>query len=205
MSQVEGKALMSTLDEAAPTHPTACAGWTARDIVAHLAAGSQEIGDLIEEKLAGSPSRPTRAFEDREPPYRELPDHELWRVWMRQLQRKREADEALADLGDTSTFEFTGASMMTATQIVLHSRSEAAIHRWDVAGSDAVSDELLSQPELTDHAVGVLNAMPILNESSQRRVSHSGGTPLSIVLRAEGRRGKWRRALGARQRGQRPR
>ena len=35
MSQVEGKALMSTLDEAAPTHPTACAGWTARDIVAH--------------------------------------------------------------------------------------------------------------------------------------------------------------------------
>ena len=84
MSQVEGKALMSTLDEAAPTHPTACAGWTARDIVAHLAAGPQEIADLIEEKLAGS---------------------------------------------------------------------------------DAVCDELLAQPELTDHAVGVLNAMPILNES----------------------------------------
>ena len=112
MSQVEGKALMSTLDEAAPTHPTACAGWTARDIVAHLAAGSQEIADLIEEKLAGA-----------------------------------------------------------------------------LAGSDAVSDELLSQPELTDHAVGVLNAMPILNESSQRRLCHSGGTPLSIVLRAEGRQG----------------
>jgi hypothetical protein len=105
---------------------------------------------------------------------------------MRQIQRKREAVGALADLGDASTFEFTGASM-TAAQIVMHSRSEAAIHRWDVAGSDAVSDELLSQPELTDHAVGVLNAMPILNESSQRRARHSDGIPLSIVLRAEGR------------------
>jgi hypothetical protein len=59
---------------------------------------------------------------------------------MRQIQRKREAVGALADLGDASTFEFTGASM-TAAQIVMHSRSEAAIHRWDVAGSDAVSDE----------------------------------------------------------------
>ena len=106
MSQVEGKALMSTLDEAAPTHPTACAGWTARDIVAHPAAGPQGIADLIEEKLAGS---------------------------------------------------------------------------------DAVSDELLAQPELTDHAVAVLNAMPILNESPQRRSRHTGGTPLSIVLRADGR------------------
>lgn len=186
MSQVEGKALMSTLDEVAPTRPTACAGWTARDIVAHLAAGSQEIADLIEEKLAGRPARPTRAFEDREPPYRALPDDELWRVWMRQVQRKLEALEALADLGETSTFDFTGASI-TAAQCVTHSRSEAAIHRWDVAGSDAVSDELLSQPELTDHAVGVLNAMPILNESSQRRARHSDGIPLSIVLRAEGR------------------
>jgi hypothetical protein len=50
-----------------------------------------------------------------------------------------------------------------------------------------VRDELLSQPELTEHAVGVLNAMPILNESSQRRARHMGGTPLSIVLRAERR------------------
>ena len=100
--------------------------------------------------------------------------------------------------------------MMPAAQIVMHSRSEAAIHRWDVAGSDAVSDELLSQPELTDHAVGVLNAMPILNESSQRRARHSDGIPLSIVLRAEGRpdvvlSGSGWRALGARRRGQRPR
>ncbi len=186
MSQVEGKELMSALDEAAPTSPTACAGWTARDIVAHLAAGSQEIADLIEEKLAGRPARPTRTFEDREPPYRRLPDDELWRAWMRQIQRKHEAVEGLAELGDNSTFDFTGTSM-TAAQSVMHSRSEAAIHRWDVAGSDGISDELLSQPELTEHAVGVLNAMPILNESSQRRARHMGATPHSIVLRAEGR------------------
>jgi hypothetical protein len=63
---------------------------------------SQEIADLIEEKLAGRPARPTRTSEDREPPYRWLPDDELWRAWMRQIQRKREAVEGLADLGDTT-------------------------------------------------------------------------------------------------------
>ena len=125
MSQVEGKALMSTLDEAAPTHPPACAGWTARDIVAHLAAGPQGIADLIEEKLAGS---------------------------------------------------------------------------------DAVSDELLAQPELTDHAVGVLNAMPILNES----LSGAHATPAGPALDRLARRGPAgrrvvQRTLGIRLRGDRRR
>jgi hypothetical protein len=49
----------------------------------------------------------------------------------------------------------------------MHSRSEAAIHRWDIVGEDDVSTELLSQPELTAHAVKVLNRMPVLNESAR--------------------------------------
>ena len=35
-------------------------------------------------------------------------------------------------------------------------RNEFAIHRWDFVGDDDTSIELLSQPELTEHAVGVL-------------------------------------------------
>jgi uncharacterized protein (TIGR03083 family) len=176
---------MSSMDQVAPTVPTACAGWTAHDIAAHLAAGSKEIADLIEEKLAGKPVRPTQLWEDREPAFRALPDDELRATWAHHIQRKVEAQEALRNLGEDSTFEFTGMSI-TAAQIATHSRSEAAIHRWDIVGSDAMSDELLAQPELTAHAVSVLNGMPILNESSRTRVNHGARFPLSIVLRAPG-------------------
>ena len=51
--------------------PTACPGWTAHELLAHLAAGAQEEASLIEAHLAGEPSRPTRAFDERERPFRE--------------------------------------------------------------------------------------------------------------------------------------
>ena len=50
----------------------------------------------------------------------------------------------------------------------MHGRSEAALHRWDLAGDDETSEELLRQPELTVHAVGVLNTML---EASQESVT----------------------------------
>lgn len=181
--QNEGAALMATVEDAAPTAPTACAGWTTHDIVAHFAAGSKEIADLIEEKLAGSPPRPTRDFASREAPFRALRDDKLRAAWSRQTQRKTETEAALAALGEAATFEFTGATL-TAAQIATNSRSEAAIHRWDIAGEDAVSTSLLSQPELTAHAKTVLNAMPVLVESSGERMKHASRHPLSIVLRS---------------------
>jgi uncharacterized protein (TIGR03083 family) len=185
MSQREGLALIAALDGVAPSAPTACAGWNVHHIVAHLAAGSKEIADLIEEKLAGQPARPTRAFEDREVPFRELSEGELRAAWVRQIQRKTEAQNALAEAGEDTTFDFTGTAL-TAAQIVTHSRSEAAIHRWDISGSDDVSDQLLAQPELTRHAVAVLNSMTVINESAQARISRGRELPLRIVLRAPG-------------------
>jgi uncharacterized protein (TIGR03083 family) len=183
MSRQEGTALVTTLDKVAPSAPTACSGWSAHDIVAHLAAGSKEIADLIGEKLTGQPPRPTRAFEEREPPFRALPNDELRAAWATQARRKTEAVEALAALGEDATVDFTGTAM-TAARLSTHSRSEAAVHRWDIAGDDAVSDELLAQPELTAHAVSVLNAMPILLESSRARMTQAERLPLRIVLRA---------------------
>jgi uncharacterized protein YndB with AHSA1/START domain len=135
--------------------------------------------------LTGQPPRPTRAFEEREPPFRALPDDELRAAWATQARRKTEAVEALAVLGGGATVDFTGTAM-TAARLSTHSRSEAAVHRWDIAGDDAVSDELLAQPELTAHAVSVLNAMPILLESSRARMTHAALLPLSVVLRAPG-------------------
>jgi hypothetical protein len=37
-----------------------------------------------------------------------------------------------------------------------HMRNEFAIHRWDFVGDDETGAQLLSQPELTEHAVGEL-------------------------------------------------
>jgi len=51
--QNEGTALMATVDDASPTAPTACAGWTTHDIVAHFAPGSKEIADLNRRKTRG--------------------------------------------------------------------------------------------------------------------------------------------------------
>src|SRR4051812_42850898 len=55
---------------------TACRGWTAHELVAHLAAGANEEADLIEAHLAGA-ARATRSFDEREPAFRALPDTEL--------------------------------------------------------------------------------------------------------------------------------
>jgi hypothetical protein len=68
-----------------------------------------------------------------------------------------------------------------------HSRSEAAIHRWDLVGDDEASKELLAQPELTAHAVKVLDRMAILNESARAvgvRARKVAGQPIRIVFRS---------------------
>jgi len=180
---LESQALLATLDEVASTAPTACAGWSAHNIAAHLAAGSKEIADLIEDKLAGRAERPTRGFTEREAPFIALPDDELRHAMASQGQRKAAALAALAD-SDDPAFQFTGRSF-TVAQLSTHSRSEAALHRWDVAGDDDLSDRLLTQAELTRHAVDVLNTLPSLYEAPEWRAEHAGVTDrLRIVLRS---------------------
>ncbi|HEX7134728.1 MAG TPA: maleylpyruvate isomerase family mycothiol-dependent enzyme [Iamia sp.] len=184
MSNHEAHALIAALDAAAPDTPTACAGWTVHDLVAHLAAGSEEIADLVEDRLLGRPARPTRGFEEREAPFRALPWEDLRTAWMVHGTRLTEAVAALDARGPTEAVDFTGIPM-TSAQLRMHARSEAAIHRWDVCGDDDTSDRLLAQPELTAHAAQVLSAMTVLDESAVRRIAPE--PHLRIVLRAAGR------------------
>jgi uncharacterized protein (TIGR03083 family) len=183
MSNREAHALVAALDAAVPGTPTACAGWTAHELVAHLAAGSEEIADLVEEHLRGRPSRPTRGFAVREAPYRALDWEDLRTAWMAQGGRMAEAVAALEARGPGDAVDFTGVPM-TGAQLGVHARSEAALHRWDVCGDDATSDELLAQPELTAHAAWVLSAMTALDESAAHRTA--GEPHLRIALRAPG-------------------
>jgi len=72
---LESQALMATLDEVVSTAPTACAGWSAHNIAAHLASGSKEIADLIENKLAGRIRNGTELLAFTDP-------HGTWIDWV---------------------------------------------------------------------------------------------------------------------------
>lgn len=100
-----------------------------------------------------------------------------------EIGRKQRAYEALAASEDPS-IAFTG-TRLTKEKSELHSRSEAALHRWDITGDDDTSQTLLSQPELASHAVWVLDNMAVLNESAQALGARTATTaPATVVFRA---------------------
>jgi uncharacterized protein (TIGR03083 family) len=154
----EASELLITLESTAPTTRTACAGWTAHELVAHLAAGAAEMAGLTEESVAGLEPRPTQGFRDREAPFVQLPDDELRDRLVVEALRLNAAVASLRAVGSAASVSFSGRSL-SAADLDLHGRSEAALHRWDLAGDDAISVDLLSQPELTAHATSVLTSM----------------------------------------------
>ena len=151
----EATALLTTLEVTPALAPTACIGWTAHELVAHLTAGAAEMAELVEAVVTGRAERATRAFAEREAPFVAMADDELRGRLLIEAARLIEAVSALDPGRDVA---FSGRRV-DAAEIALHGRSEAALHRWDLAGDDDVSRELLSQPELTGHALGVLNEM----------------------------------------------
>lgn len=113
------------------------------------------MAELVEAVVTGRPERATRAFAEREAPFVAIADDELRGRLVIEAAR---LIEAVAALGPSHDVAFSGCRV-DAASIGLHGRSEAALHRWDLAGDDDVSRELLSQPVLTAHSVGVLNGM----------------------------------------------
>jgi uncharacterized protein (TIGR03083 family) len=170
----EATELLTTLHTTPSTAPTACAGWTAHELVAHLAAGAAEMAELTEDAVAGREPRPTRAFDDREAPFAAIPDDELRDRLVREALRLGAAVETLSAAGPGASVPFAGRNL-GAAELSMHGRSEAALHRWDLAGDDAIGVELLSQPELTVHATSVLSSM-------------LDGSPESVALRADASR-----------------
>jgi uncharacterized protein (TIGR03083 family) len=182
----EMTALAETLERVPTDAPTACAGWVAHDVMAHLAAGAAEMADLIDGSLAGEPARATRDMRDREAPYVAMDDDALRTALRSQSGRLIGAVMRLAEGGDDATVTFAGRAS-NAAALTLHGRSEAALHRWDLVGTDATSRELLAQPELTAHAVVVLNEM--LDGSPEcvaRRARRAGVNDLHARLASPG-------------------
>jgi hypothetical protein len=158
----EATALLLTLESTDPRAPTACADWTAHQLVAHLAAGAAEMAGHAERALSGEPEQATRGFAEREAPFVAMEDPELRDRLFAEALRLNAAVDALSERGLSVAFS---GRRLSAREIRTHGRSEAALHRWDLCGDDEFGDQVLGQPELTTHAVTVLNSM--LADSSE--------------------------------------
>lgn len=172
----------TTLLATPPHRRTACRGWTAHELVAHVAAGAAEEADLIDAHLGGEP-RPTRTFEAREPPYRALADDQLRECLVREAGRLSIALDQLARNVEDRVL-FTGRAM-SAADFAMHSRSECALHRWDLVGRDEIGWAMLGQPVLTQHALGVLTSMSTLPEAPANRLGGASARPeMRAVIRS---------------------
>src|ERR1700742_5143529 len=80
-----------------PDSGTWCEGWTVRDVLIHQTGNATELHRVLDAHLAGRPVA-TRAFEERELPYRRMTDVQLWSAFVREC-------EQLAELSETATQE----------------------------------------------------------------------------------------------------
>jgi hypothetical protein len=107
-------------------------------------------------------------------PFRALPDA---RLRDRLVEEAARLTVALNELSGDSARDgvlFTGRRM-TAADFAMHSRSECALHRWDLVGRDDIGWAMLSQPELTAHAITVLAGMSSLPEAPANRLVRERG------------------------------
>jgi hypothetical protein len=188
----EAEAFLGTLEELPPEVVSACDGWTVHEITAHLAATAAEVTRHLVPYLEGRPVPATASFEEREPAFRALGDGEL------RLRLEAEEDTVqialaavLAEEPD-AVIPWTGRQMAVAT-FLPHLRNEYAIHRWDIAGDDDVSAELLGQGDLTEHAVTVLGQILVVRgthhdprpgENFQVRLRSPGAADVHLKVEA---------------------
>jgi hypothetical protein len=176
------RAFISAVSRLQATAPTWCTGWSAHEITAHVTAAAQERADLVDEHLAGKPARATRSWEEREPPFRAMPDAELREQLVEQAVR---FETSVAALEEDDTIMYTGWAM-TAQRLRMHSHSEAVLHRWDLVGDDDVSVRLLSDPAMVTHAFAVFDAIPALAEAQRWRRSGVAVTPQGLAATPQG-------------------
>lgn len=177
----EAEAFLEAMDLTPPDALSVCAGWTAHEVVAHLAAAGVEVALNLEAYGEGHPVPATRGFEKREAPYQAMADEALRAELPRSIERMANALDGVLASEPDAVVPWTGRQMVVAT-FVTHLRSEFAIHRFDLVGDDDPGTELLAASELTDHAVSVLGRALVA------RGAPSAPVRLSAVIAAPGTR-----------------
>lgn len=175
----EADAFLQALDSVPPDAVTACHGWTAHEIVAHLASGADALADQLEAHFDRRPIPEFGAWEVREPPYRELEDGVLRRRLAAAERRMTAAFDAALAIDPAFAVPEVGWGLPVA-ELVTHLRQDFAIHRWDLIGDDELGDQLLARPSLISHSVRLL-ADSLLRVGLQR--DPAPGEPLTVRLR----------------------
>ena len=189
----EANAFLAALERTSPDAITACSGWTAHEIVAHLAAAGIEVALNLEAYGEGRSIPSTRGFEEREAPFREMNDHLLRLELPKSIARMSSALDAVLSNEPDAVVPWTGRQMVVKT-FLTHLRSEFAIHRFDLIGDDEITKELLAQPDLTNHAVTVLGKALLLRASNpesrafRATIASPGASDVAVVVDAEGSR-----------------
>jgi Mycothiol maleylpyruvate isomerase N-terminal domain len=141
----EADAFLTAIDQAAPEAVSACDGWTTHEIAAHVAGIAVEVIRHLEPYLQGDPVPETRSFEEREAPLQAIEHPAL----LSRLDAEEERMRCL--VGDVLDRE-----PVAVAKFIPHLRNEHALHRWDIAGDDETSRQLLGDMDLVGHSVGEL-------------------------------------------------
>jgi hypothetical protein len=151
----EAVAFIGTVEQTAPQAVSACDGWTTHEIAAHVTGIAVEVSRHLDPFLQGDPVPETRSFEEREAPLQAM-EHAalLARLDAEETRMRRIVGQVLARDPD-AVIPWTGRHMAVA-KFIPHLRNEHALHRWDIAGDDDTSAELLGDLDLVDHSVGEL-------------------------------------------------
>ncbi len=189
----EANALLETVDATSPAALSACSGWTAHEITAHLTAGAVEIALNLEAYGDGKSVPATRGLEEREAPFRSLDEKRLREELPKSIARMANAIDAVLAAEPDAVVPWTGRQMAVAS-FITHMRSELAIHRWDLVGDDERSLELLALPDLTNHAVTVLGRVLLSRGTASATAAFSaslkspGDMDIVVIVDADGAR-----------------
>jgi mycothiol maleylpyruvate isomerase-like protein len=153
------------------------------DIAAHLAGNSSEIARIVEAYAEGREVPETQPWDVREARFRELDHAKLLRSIVDETERMNRVLSSVLSAEPDATVPWTHRQM-SVKKFGTHMRTEFALHRWDVIGDDDASLQLLSQPELTHHAIDVLGAI-----LPRRGFEGTQGVPKGFSALAQPRRG----------------
>jgi hypothetical protein len=151
----EAAAFVAAIAEAPPDAVSACEGWTTHEIAAHVTGIHVEVIRHLEPFLQGDPVPETRSFEEREAPLQVTDHAELLELLDAEENRMRQLVDHIIGQQPEAVIPWTGRHMAVA-KFIPHLRNEHALHRWDIAGDDDTSLQLLGQQDLVEHSVGEL-------------------------------------------------
>jgi hypothetical protein len=151
----EAEAFMTTLEGTPPDAVSACAGWTTREVAAHVLGIAVEVIRHLDPFLQGDPVPQTRSFEEREEPLRQAGHRAVLDRLDGEDHRMRTLIADVLARDPDAVIPWTGRHMAVA-KFIPHLRNEHALHRWDLAGDDDIGASLLGAMDLMKHSVGEL-------------------------------------------------